>query len=68
MKNAVQTMDIPLEDAIYCATAAPAKCLGIYDRYGSIENGKVGDLLLVDKEDLSLKAVFKRGRCVSDFT
>ena len=68
MKNAVQTMDIPLEDAIYCATASPAKCLGIYDRYGSIENGKVGDLLLIDKKDLSLKAVFKRGRCVSDFT
>lgn len=68
MKNAVQTMDIPLEDAIYCATASPAKCLGIYDRYGSIKSGKVGDLLLIDKKDLSLKAVFKRGRCVSDFT
>ena len=67
MKNAVQTMDIPLEDAIYCATASPAKCLGIYDRYGSIESGKVGDLLLIGKRDLSLKAVFKRGRCVSDF-
>lgn len=67
MKTAVQTMGIPLDAAVYCATTTPAKCIGIDDRYGSIEEGKVGDLLLIRKEDLKLKSVFKHGRLVASY-
>lgn len=60
MRTVVREMDIPLEAAIRCATANPAKVLGIGDRYGSIETGKKADAVLLN-EDLSLHAVFKDG-------
>ncbi|MBQ7943233.1 MAG: N-acetylglucosamine-6-phosphate deacetylase [Lachnospiraceae bacterium] len=66
MKMAVQTFDIPLEKAILSATITPAKCIGIDNQYGSIEEGKAADLLLLRKEDLSLKYVFKRGKLIEN--
>ena len=54
-------MDIPLETAIGCATANPAKSVGLYDKYGSISIGKVGNVVLLNY-DLSLKAVIIRGK------
>ncbi|MCR5733041.1 MAG: N-acetylglucosamine-6-phosphate deacetylase [Lachnospiraceae bacterium] len=64
MTNAVKTMDIPLEDAVLCATKNPAKILGVSDRIGEISPGKQADLLIMDKE-LNLKAVIKRGQVTS---
>ena len=61
MKTSVQKMEIPLEDAIKCATYNPARSIGILDKAGSIEDGKKADLLLVD-HDLNLKAVLLRGK------
>lgn len=61
VRTAVKQMGIPLETAIACATANPAKSLGIYDRYGSISAGKRADMLLLDKE-LDLKMVIKNGK------
>ena len=60
MKTVVKKMGIPLETAVGCATKNPAKCLGIYDEYGSITPGKKGNIVLLDQE-LSLKAVVKDG-------
>ena len=60
LRTAVKKMDIPLEDAVACATMHPAKSLGIYDRYGSIEAGKKADIVLLDAE-LALQAVIKNG-------
>ncbi len=61
MKTAVQKMEIPLEVAIACATKNPAKCLGVYDKYGSITAGKKANLVLLDKE-LNVRAVIKDGK------
>lgn len=61
LRAAVQQMEIPLEDAIACATMNPAKEIGIYDTCGSITPGKAADLVLLDK-DLNVKAVYVNGR------
>lgn len=60
MKTAV-TFGIPLESAVKCATANPAKAVGIYNRYGSISEGKVANLVLLDKE-LNIISVILRGK------
>lgn len=62
LKIAVSEMKIPLETAVKCAAVNPAKCVGIYDRYGSITPGKYANLVLLDKEDLSVRKVFLKGR------
>lgn len=56
LRTAVFEMGIPLESAVACVTMNPAKSVGIYDKYGSIEPGKVGNVVLL-KEDLSIKQV-----------
>ena len=61
MRTAVKVMQIPLETAVACATANPARCLGVYDTYGSITEGKKADIVLLD-EDLELKMVIKDGQ------
>lgn len=60
MRTAVLKMGIPLEVAVACATKNPAKCLGVYDSYGSIAVGKKADVVLLDRE-LHIKAVVKDG-------
>ncbi len=63
MVNAVKEMEIPLETAVACSTMHPAKALGVDDLYGSIEEGKYADLVLMN-EDLALMAVVKRGKVI----
>lgn len=65
MRTAVLTMGIPLESAIKCAAVNPAKSVGIYDRYGSITAGKTANVVLLKKEDLSLRQVVLRGTVIS---
>lgn len=65
LMNCVRTavkMNIPFETAVWCATRNPAKSVGIYDRYGSITPGKVASMVLLNKEDLSIKQVILRGK------
>lgn len=61
MRTVVKVMEIPLETAVACATANPAKSLGVYDTYGSISAGKKADIVLLD-EELALKLVIKDGQ------
>ena len=63
MVNAVKEMEIPLETAVACSTIHPAKAIGVDNLYGSIEEGKYGDLVLLN-EDLELMAVVKRGKVI----
>ena len=60
LRTAVKEMDIPLEKAVACTTINPAKALKIEDKYGSISNGKIANLVLLDK-DLNLKKVIING-------
>ena len=63
MKTAVLKMGIPFGTAVKCATVNPAKAIGIYDRYGSIEAGKVANVVLLD-QDLNVKQVYLRGKAL----
>lgn len=60
VRTAVLEMDIPLETAIGCATMNAAKSVGLYDKYGSITPGKVGNVVLLNY-DLSLNTVIMNG-------
>lgn len=55
---------IPLADAVTAAAVNPAKALGIYDRYGSLDVGKTANLAVLEP-DMTLRAVLLRGRVVS---
>lgn len=60
MRTAVTKMQIPLETAVACATKNPAKCLGVYETRGSITEGKIADVVLLN-EALEVQAVIKDG-------
>ncbi len=60
LKKVVQEMGIPLETAVRCAAVNPARALGIYDRYGSIEPGKTANLALLS-QDLDVMSVILNG-------
>ncbi len=58
VRNVVR-FGLPLADAVYCASTAPADAVRLYD-IGRISAGCAADLLLLG-EDLELKAVFVDG-------
>lgn len=60
IRTAIIQMHIPMESAIKCATANPAKSIGIYDKYGSISTGKYANCVVLD-HDLNIKAIFLKG-------
>jgi N-acetylglucosamine-6-phosphate deacetylase len=53
------SMGIPLESAIKSATINACRSIGIDDTYGSIKEGKKAHFLILNKEDLSIKAIIK---------
>ena len=55
---------IPLEKAVTAATFTPARSIGVDDTVGSIEIGKLADLVLLDSS-LRVRAVFLGGELVS---
>jgi len=61
VRMAVTEMGIPLASAVKCATVNPAKAIGVYEQRGSIDAGKLADLVLLN-EDLSIRAVFLSGK------
>ena len=58
------SVGIPLEDACKMASKNPAESVKIYDKVGSITEGKVADLVILDK-DLNIKRVILRGKALS---
>ena len=62
MRRAVLAMKVPLETAVRCAAVNPARSVGIFDEYGSIRPGKIANLVLLKKEDLSIERVIIRGQ------
>ncbi len=63
VKNLAAFADISFAEALYNATAAPAKMLGIFDSVGSLEVGKTANMLLLDNENNVREVIFK-GECV----
>lgn len=60
LRYAVREAHVPLEQALEASTITPARAIGVDDAYGSIEAGKVANLVLVD-DDLRIHAIFLRG-------
>lgn len=61
MRFAVKHAGLPLETAVMCATANPAKEIGIFGEVGSIAVGKKADFVLLD-QDLNLAGVYIDGK------
>ena len=61
VKNLAAFAEIPFSEALYHATIAPAKMLGIFDTVGSLEAGKVANMIIFDKE-LNVREVIFEGR------
>lgn len=62
MKTAV-AFGIAPEDAVWMATAVPAREIGEFSEMGSLDAGKYANILLVD-EDWNLCKVILRGECL----
>ena len=52
---------IPMADAVRAASFNPACVIGIDDRAGSLEKGKEASFVLLDKTDLSIRAIVFKG-------
>lgn len=61
LRYAVKTAHIPLASAVKCATVNPAKAIGLFADYGSLDAGKYADIVILD-QDLQVKRVLKKGR------
>ena len=63
VKNLAAFAEITFNEALYNATAAPAKMLGIFDAVGSLEVGKIANMLVLDNE-LNVREVIFKGDSV----
>ena len=61
LRTAVQMAGFKLEEACRMISETPARIMGIFDRKGSLEEGKDADMLLLD-EDLQLQGVWAMGK------
>ena len=63
-----QREGIPAWEAVRYVTLAPARAAGLADKFGSIAEGKQGDLLIVRSEKgcPALEKVFVAGECILD--
>lgn len=57
--------EIPLADAVRAATYNPAKSIGIDNRTGTLDIGKEASLVLLNQEDLSIRAIVFQGKLVT---
>ncbi len=61
LKNLLAWTERPLEELLPLLTENPARLIGVWDRKGSIADGKDADLTVLDGH-LNVEAVFLRGR------
>ncbi|MFE7751600.1 N-acetylglucosamine-6-phosphate deacetylase [Streptomyces sp. NPDC057428] len=64
-RRAVTIDRIPVEDVVQSISATPARLLGMYDRVGSLDPGKVADLVVLDA-GFTLRGVMRRGEWIVD--
>ena len=64
VKNAHKTAGVPLETAVDFATANPAKNLGVYDKMGSIKEGKQANFAIVDKDSFEVLLTVRKGKII----
>lgn len=65
MRHAVREMGVPLESAVRAASENPARCIGIEADYGSLAEGRIGNVILADA-DLNIRTVIRHGEVLQD--
>lgn len=65
IKTCVQKANIPMADACRMASETPARIMGVFDRKGSLEDGKDADIMMFD-ENINLTYVMQMGREVTN--
>ena len=66
IRTCIQKANIPMEDTFRMASETPAKIMGVFDRKGSIEEGKDADIIVFDK-DINLNYVMQMGNEVVNY-
>lgn len=61
LKNLLAFTGRPIEEVLPLLTENPAKLIGVFDRKGSISEGKDADLVVLDHEN-NVESVFLRGQ------
>ncbi len=64
LRKAVE-FGIPLADAVRAASYNPACAIGLDSRAGTLDEGKEASLVLLDREDLSIKGIVFKGIVVA---
>ena len=59
--NLLEFTGKPLEQILPLLTENPAKLIGVYDRIGSIEEGKEADVVVLDK-DCQVIRTYSKGK------
>ena len=65
IRTCIQKAEIPMIDVFRMASETPAKIMGIYDRKGSIEEGKDADIMMFN-DDINLTYVMQMGHEVTN--
>lgn len=63
VKNLARFCEIPFEKAVICATATPSRVIGMYGDIGSLEVGKIADIIVLS-EDHRIEGIIHRGEPV----
>lgn len=64
LKNIMKFTGRPIEEVLQLLTVNPAKLIGVFDKKGSIADGKDADLVILDDEN-NVTDTFVRGKQVS---
>lgn len=66
IRTCIQKANITMEDVFRMASETPAKIMGVFDRKGSIEEGKDADIIVFDR-DINLTYVMQMGNEVVSY-
>ena len=66
--NLATFCEIPLAEALYCATYTPARLCGLQEEIGTLEVGARADMIVIDPERQTLLAVWLAGEKCAEVT
>ncbi|MFB8240360.1 amidohydrolase family protein, partial [Kitasatospora purpeofusca] len=65
LRRSVTVGGLSLNQAVESLSTVPARLLGLADRVGTLETGKLADLVVVDSGSYDLVAVMRRGEWIT---